>query len=265
MKERTPRESYLLGLKRDKFKIRALQVVLLAALLAAWELTTRLGLADPFFLSSPSRIFVTLIDLIGDGLFRHAAITLYECLLGFLSSTAVGFVVAVALWWSGTAKAVAEPYLVVLNALPKIALGPLIIVWFGAGAKAIVAMAFMICIIVTIMTLSAAFASADDGKLFLLKSMGANKAQIFVRLVLPSSAPAVLDLLKINVGLSWVGTVMGEYLVSGAGLGYLIIYGGQVFKIDLVMASTVALCILAAAMYGAIALLGKLFKRYLGG
>ena len=261
-KAMTSREKYLALLRRDKLKVRGLQVALLAVFIGVWELATAAGLADSFFVSSPSRIIKTLAGMAGVDLMRHVWITLYECILGFVISTAAGVIVAVALWWSETARAVAEPYLVVLNALPKIALGPIIIIWAGAGTKAIVTMAFMICIIVTIMSLLSAFTATDDGKIFLLKSMGATKWQILVKLVIPSSVPAFTSLMKINVGLSWVGTIMGEYLVSGAGLGYLIIYGGQVFKIDLVMTATVILCVLAAGMYGVVALLGKLFSRY---
>lgn len=261
-KAMTSREKYLALLRRDKLKVRGLQVALLVIFIGVWELATAAGLADSFFVSSPSRIIKTLAGMAGADLMRHVWITLYECILGFVISTAAGVIVAVALWWSETARAVAEPYLVVLNALPKIAIGPIIIIWAGAGTKAIVTMAFMICIIVTIMSLLSAFTATDDGKIFLLKSMGATKWQILVKLVIPSSVPAFTSLMKINVGLSWVGTIMGEYLVSGAGLGYLIIYGGQVFKIDLVMTATVILCVLAAGMYGVVALLGKLFARY---
>lgn len=261
-KAMTSREKYLALLRRNKLKVRGLQIALLVFFIGVWELTTAIGLADSFFVSSPSRIVKTLVGMAGVDLMRHVGITLLECVLGFLISTAVGIVVAVALWWSETARAVSEPYLVVLNALPKIALGPIIIIWAGAGMKAIVTMAFLICIIVTVMSLLSAFTSTDEGKVFLLKSMGATRWQILLKLVIPSSVPAFMSLMKINVGLSWVGTIMGEYLVSGAGLGYLIIYGGQVFKIDLVMAATVILCVLAAAMYGVVALIGKLFARY---
>ena len=150
-----------------------------------------------------------------------------------------------------------EPYIVTLNSLPKIALGPIIIVWMGAGMNAIVTMTVLICVVVTIIGVLGGFSSCSEGKLLLMRSMGANRRQIFFKLVLPQSLPNLISVLKINVGLAWVGTIMGEYLVSSAGLGYLIIYGGQVFKLDLVMTSTVILCVLAAVMYLGVALLER--------
>ena len=146
--------------------------------------------------------------------------------------------------------------------MPKIALGPIIIVWFGSGSKAIIFMAMLIGIIVAIMTMLSGFLEIDQNKILLLKSMGANKFQILLKLVIPGSLPTLISMLKISVGLAWVGSIMGEYLVSRAGLGYLIVYGGQVFKLDLVMASTVVLCILATLMYALVAILEKLIIKY---
>lgn len=258
----SPRDAYLKGVRREKIKIRVIQVSVLTLLLCAWELLTRANIIDSFFFSSPSGIVSCFTSMAGGELWRHVGITLYECVVGFTISTLVGTLIAVALWWSDTLRRVSEPYLVVLNALPKIALGPVIIIWVGAGAAAIILMAFLICIVVTVMSVSAGFLSVDPGQTFLLRSMGASKLQILFKLVLPHSVPTLLSVIKINVGLSWVGTIMGEYLVSGAGLGYLIIYGGQVFKLDLVMTSTVLLCVLAGLMYLIVSLIEKHIKHF---
>lgn len=257
----SPRQLYLRKIKLDKSKIVIIQIAVLVAFVGLWELSTLLGWVDSFFVSSPSRIIKTFADLWKQDIMKHIGITLLECVLGFLISTVVGVIVAIVLWWSETFRRVAEPYLVVLNALPKIALGPVIIIWAGANMNAIIMMTFLICIIVTIMSVLNGFMSCDKGKIFLLESMGATKFQILTKLILPCSVPNFISVLKINVGLSWVGTIMGEYLVSGAGLGYLIIYGGQVFKLDLVMASTVILCLLAALMYFSVCLCEKLIAR----
>ena len=144
-----------------------------------------------------------------------------------------------------------------LNALPKIALGPLIIIWAGAGKTAIIVMALLISVIITIISMLAGFMSVDKGKLQLLKSMRATKFQTLYKLVLPANIPTLISVLKINVGLSWVGTIMGEYLVSREGIGYLLVYGSQIFRLDLVMASTIMLCVLATAMYLAVAVAEK--------
>jgi NitT/TauT family transport system permease protein len=182
--------------------------------------------------------------------------------LSFTLATLIGVLVAVMLWWSKTLSEVIEPYLIVLNSLPKIALGPLIIIWVGGGRGAIITMALLISVVITIISAFTGFTSVEKEKIDLLRSMGANKLQILFKLILPQNIPNIISILKINVGLSWVGTIMGEYLVSKEGIGYLLVYGSQVFKLDLVMASTILLCILATLMYLIVALCEKLTKKY---
>lgn len=253
---------YLKKLKIKKLIILTVQIVVLVLFFGMWELLTHFNIIDGFIMSSPSRIIKTIVDLFNSGsLFYHIGITLYEAILAFIIATGVGFIFATLLWWSEYFRKISEPYLVVLNSLPKIALGPIIIIWFGAGTKSIVVMAFLILIIITVLSLLNAFMSCENDKIMLLKSMGASKIQIFTKLILPHSLPEFISVLKINVGMTWVGTIMGEYLVSRAGLGYLIVYGGQVFKLDLVMTGTFILCILAALMYSGVAILEKKFKK----
>ncbi len=248
--------------RRKLALVWALRIGLLALFLGVWELVTALGWADPFLMSSPSRIAKTLASLYADGsLFYHIGVTLLETLIGFAISTVVGCAVALLLWWSETLKRVLEPYIVVLNALPKIALGPLIIIWFGTGAEAIVFMTVLVGVIVATMHMLTAFLSTDKNKLLLLRSMGASKLQILQKLVVPSSLASFISMLKVNVGMAWIGSIMGEYIVSRAGIGYLIVYGGQVFKLDLVMTATFLLCLLAAGMYFAVVLLEKILVK----
>lgn len=255
------RKVYLKKQRNKKIIILICQIFLAVALFGLWELLTYTRVLDPFFFSSPSRMWNTFIGLVNDGsLLPHVLTTLYEAILGFVIATGLGFLIAVLLWWSETLKKILEPYIVILNSLPKIALGPIIIIWFGAGTKAIVVMAVLIMIILTTLSMLNAFISCDKNKILLLKAMNANKFQIFFKLVLPNSMPEFMSILKINIGMTWVGTIMGEYLTSKAGLGYLIVYGGQVFKLDLVMASTVILCVLAGVMYAVVAIIDKHLK-----
>ena len=171
--------------------------------------------------------------------------------------------IAILLWSNEFLRKVLDPYIVVLNSLPKIALGPVIIIWVGVGTPAIITMDILIMIVISIITMLNAFRQTDESKIMLLKSMGANKLQILLKLIIPNSLPEFISLLKINVGLTWVGTIMGEYLVSRAGLGYLIIYGSQVFNLDLVMTGTILLCILATLMYFVVVFIERLVnKRY---
>lgn len=240
----------------------SLRLGLLAALLALWELSAVCGWADPFLTSSPSRIAATIATLYEEGtLFYHIGVTLAETLIGFAAAVIIGCVVALALWWSDTLRKVLEPYIVVLNALPKIALGPLIIIWCGTGSKAIVFMTILVGVIIVIMSMLSAFLATDQNKMLLLRSMGASKLQILQKLVLPSALASFISMLKVAVGMSWIGSIMGEYIVSRAGLGYLIVYGGQVFKLDLVLGATCILCLLAAIMYFLVALLEKILVK----
>ncbi len=258
---KTPREKYLARRRTDKITTILLQIGLLFAVIGIWELAAKLDWIDPFITSCPSRIVSVLGTIDTDELFVHIAYTLIECIVGFIAASGLGILIAVLLWRFVKLRRVLEPYIVVLNALPKIALGPIIIIWVGAGAQAIIVMTILICIIVTVISVLSAFMSVDEGKILLMRSMGATRLQILFKLILPANVPALVNMLKINVGLAWVGTIMGEYLVSTAGLGYLIIYGSQVFKMDLVMASTVILCILATVMYLAVAGVEKLTKK----
>lgn len=253
---------YLKDIKRKKIIVLSFQIGILALFILAWEILARLNVIDSFLMSMPSKIIFTIKDLFLSGdLFTHIFTTLYETVLGFLIATILGTIIAIFLWSSDYLRRILEPYIVVLNSLPKIALGPIIIVWFGAGTKSIVFMAIIITIIVTIITMSNGFLSVDKNKIKLLNSFGATKMQILFKLILPASIKTFVSCLKINVGMSWIGSIMGEYLVSKQGIGYLIVYGGQVFKLDLVMASTVILCLLAGIMYLLVVLLEKLINK----
>lgn len=239
-----------------------MRIFVLCAFLALWELFAVTGVTDSFLSSSPSRIAKTLKELFTTGeLWIHIGTTVYETVIGFIIATALGTLIALGLWWSENFRKIAEPYIIVLNSLPKIALGPIIIVWFGSGTKSIVFMTVIITIIVTIITMQNGFLATDKGKIMLLESMGAGKTTIMKKLVIPQSIPTFISCLKINVGMAWIGSIMGEYLTSKQGIGYLIVYGGQVFKLDLVMASTVILCLLAGAMYALVALFEKLTTK----
>lgn len=250
---------YLKGVRKKSVLVNVARFAVLFILLALWELSAQFEWINPFITSSPSRICKTIADLYANGtLFYHVGTTLWETLLGFLIAVVLGYSIALLLWWSEAFRRISEPYFVVLNALPKIALGPLIIIWCGTGSEAIVFMTVLIGLIVAILNMLGGFMSTDENKLLLLKSMGASKIQLLTKLVIPSSLPAFISMLKINVGMAWIGSIMGEYIVSKAGIGYLIVYGGQVFKLDLVMSAVFILCVLAAVMYALVALLEKI-------
>lgn len=257
-------KKYLKNKKISKILITTTQISILIIIIALWEILARLNIIDTFIMSSPSRICSTLKDLyISNSLFIHIFTTLYEAIIGFLIATIGGTLIALILWWNDTLRKILDPYIVVLNSLPKIALGPIIIIWVGVGTSAIVTMDILIMVVITIISMLNAFRQVEESKIMLLKSMNASKFQILCKLILPNSLSEFISLLKINIGLTWVGTIMGEYLVSRAGLGYLIIYGSQIFNLDLVMTSTLLLCILAGVMYFIVAYIEKVVNKKL--
>ncbi len=259
------RRAYLRGQKRRRVLVLACQLGFLAAFFALWEIAAQVGWIDSFILSQPSRIARTLANLSQNHLLMHVGVTLYETLTGFVLGAAIGVLLSVILWWSPFISRVSEPYLVVLNSLPKIALGPVIIILVGAGTGAIIFMALAISLIVTVLEMLAGFKNTDQELMIMARTFGATKRQIFAKIVLPANVGTLFNSLKINIGLSLVGVIAGEFLVSKAGLGYLIVYGGQVFQLDLVMASVLILAVVAALMYEAVALLQKAVCGRFGG
>ena len=257
------RKIWLCRQRRERRVVIWSRMGLLAGFFGLWETAVYFGWIDTFIMSSPSRAW-TAARQMGAALWPHIAVSCAETVAGFLLGTVLGTAAAAALWWSPRLSRIMEPYLVVLGALPKTALGPIFIVWMGAGVGAILTMALAISLIVTIMEVYAGFASVEPEKLRLMQSLGANRAQTFGMLVLPANLPTMMNALKVNVGLSWVGVIMGEFLVSKLGLGYLIVYGSQVFKMDLVMATVLILAAVASAMYAGMLVLEKIIKKHLG-
>lgn len=255
--------AYLAKIKLKKIVVQLTQVAIIIFFFTLWELLARWKIIDAFLTSQPSRIYQTIMNLYHEGvLFSHIGITCLETVLGFLFGTILGTSIATVLWWSDFLAKVFEPYLVVLNSLPKIALAPIFIVWIGAGPSAIIVMALAISLIVTILEVFNGFVAVDQDKVKLVQTFGATKLQIFAKVILPSSFPTIINALKINVGLSWVGVIVGEFLVSKAGIGYLIVYGGQVFQLDLVMASVIMLAVAATGMYQAVVYLEKFLVKW---
>lgn len=254
---------YLKRRKQYRIKVLTVQVLLLIAMVGIWEVAANIRLVDPFITSQPSRVIRTMVNLHQDGvLYYHIGVTVFETVVGFVAGTILGTAIAVMLWWSDFLSKVLDPYLVVLNSLPKIALGPILIVWIGNGIPAIITMALLISVVVTILGVYSGFSQVDPDKIKLVRTFGATKWQVLKMVILPASIPTIISALKINIGLSWVGVIVGEFLVSKAGLGYLIVYGGQVFRLDLVMTSVIILSLAAALMYQGVVFLEKLIVKW---
>lgn len=260
--ESIEQKKYLLTLKRRSHTIIFTRLIILLFIFMLWEVAGDLKWIDPFLTSTPSRMWKSFLMIYKEGtLFTHIGTTCYETILGFSLSTILGTIIAILLYLSEFISKVLDPYLVVLNALPKVALAPIILFWVGNGRAAIILIALLISIVVTIISVLNGFKDVDEDKIKLLKTFGSSKLQILRYLIIPASIPTLISALKINVGLSWVGVIMGEFLVAKEGLGFLIIFGGQISQLDMVMMSIIILSILAYLMYEVIALFEKKLSR----
>ncbi|QKY69755.1 ABC transporter permease [Lentibacillus sp. CBA3610] len=243
-------EKYKKTLKREKRFVFSWQIIILISFFGLWELASRMYWIDPLIFSSPSEVYTVLVENFSDGsMLAHTQVTLFETVLGFLIGTILGIIMATILWSSERFSKIMDPYLVIMNAMPKVALGPIIIVAMGPGYLSIITMGAIISVVITTLVVYSAFREVDPNYVKVLKSFKATRGQIFKEAIFPATIPAMISTLKVNVGLSWVGVVVGEFLVSNEGLGYLIVYGFQVFDFSLVMSSLILIAIFAALMY----------------
>ncbi|MBM7621425.1 NitT/TauT family transport system permease protein [Bacillus tianshenii] len=241
---------YLNKRKKIKLQVRLYQLIIFVVFFTFWELAGRNSWINPLLFSYPSKIYRLFIEKLQDGtLLSNISITVTETIFGFILGTLIGTILAAILWWSPMTSRVLEPYLVILNAMPKVALGPILIVAIGPNMGSIITMGAIISVIITTIVVYTAFKEVDENYLKVLRTFGARRGQLFTQAVLPASYPTIISTLKVNVGLSWVGVIVGEFLVSSKGLGYMIIYGFQVFNFTLVLLSLLIIAVFATIMY----------------
>ena len=251
-------KNYLKKIRNQKILINLIRVLLVILFLIGWQLLIDFNILNSFILSSPLNILETFISLYkSNNLFGHIGITVYETLISFLLATFIGILVASILWLNSFIAKIFDPFLTVLNSLPKVSLGPIIIIWFGANTNSIIVMALLISTITSIISIYQGFKEVPLNKITLMKSLGANKFQIFFKLILPANYSNIISILKINISMCLIGVIMGELLVSKKGIGYLIMYGSQVFNLDLVMTGIILLAIISVIIYYAILFLEK--------
>ena len=256
------RKLYLKKIKKDKIIINFFRVFIFIFFIFIWELLSRLNLIDTFMFSSPSNIIKTIIDLYKENnLFIHIFTTLYEIIMSFIIGSIIGFIISSILYLFDRLNKILDPYLTILNSLPKVALGPLIIILFGANTKSIIIMALLISVIVSIMNISSIFKSTDINKIKIVKSMGGNKLDILFRVVIPSNYLEIIDSFKVNISLIFIGVIMGEFLVSKQGIGYLINYGSQILNMNLVLSGISLLVLLTIILYCLILLIDKIIRK----
>lgn len=254
-------KNYLKKIKKQNKIVIFFKIFIILAFMSLWEICAKLEIINPFLTSYPSQIILTIFDLFKENnLLLHIWITLYETIISFLLASIIGIIIASILWSSKTIFRILDPYLTVLNSLPKISLGPLIIIWVGAGTNSIIFMALLITVFTTTINMYNSFITTDPYKITLMKSLGATKMQIFSKLVFRGNIPSLINTLKINISLSLIGVIMGELLISKQGLGYLITYGSQVFNLNLVLTSIFVLGIISYLLYIIIDLLERKIK-----
>ena len=257
-------KQFLSRLRRHRMIVRAARVMILVLFLILWEVCANAGIIDSFIFSSPSRIALCFREMVLDrSIFIHIGVTPLETISSFLLVTLFSILIAVLLWCNRKLSEILEPYLVVLNSLPKSALAPLLIVWLGATPTTIIVAGMSVAIFGSIMNLYTSFTTVDREKIKLIYTLHGTRRHALFKVVLPSSVPAVISNMKVNIGLCLVGVVIGEFLAARNGLGYLIIYSSQVFKMDWLIMSIVLLCIMAMGLYAVIGVVEKLYqKRY---
>ena len=254
-------QEFLAKERQHKLQVRIVRTMIFVLFLSVWELCADLEIIDAFIFGSPSRILSCFIRMAADGsIFLHIGVTLFETLISFFFVVPIAVLCAILLWSSRSIAEVLEPYLVMLNSLPKSALAPLLIVWLGNNMRTVIVAAISVAVFGSILTLHTGFSQTDPDKIKLIYSLGGSRKDVLTKVLIPSSIPLIISNMKVNVGLCLVGVIIGEFLSAKAGLGYLIIYASQVFKMDMLVMSIAILCILSTILYQAIALLEK---RYL--
>ncbi len=261
-KYRNDHQRYLKKIKKKELFIKIIKISILIIFLIFWELLGRLEIINTFLLSYPTKILKTILVLTKENnLLTHIFTTTTEVLISFILSTIIGIIIASIMWLNNTFTKIIDPYLSVINSLPKVAIGPLLIIYFGTDIKTIIILAVLISVFTVILNLYDSFSNTDTYKITLMKSFKATKLQIFTKLVLRGNLNSIINILKINISLSLIGVIMGELLVSKKGLGYLINYACQLFNLNLVITSIFILGVLSYILYIIVSKLELLLKK----
>ena len=257
----TKREEFVKKHRRHHHEIASWRTLLFVLFLVLWEISAELKWIDSFFFSSPSRVVQCFAEQIrNNSMLSHIGVTLFETLFSFLLVLLFSLLVSTLLWYSAKLSEILEPYLVVLNSLPKSALAPLFIVWLGTGTRTIIVAGMSVAIFGSIISFYTGFQQVDREKITLIYTLGGTRRDAFSKVVLPGSVPILLSTAKVNIGLALVGVIIGEFLAARRGLGYLIIYGSQVFQLDMVITSIIILCIIALGFYKSIQIIEHQIK-----
>ena len=259
--ELTRQEEFIRKHRRHHHEIASWRTLIFVLFIVLWEVSANQKWIDSFFFSSPSRVARCFVDQIRhNAMLSHIGVTLLETVLSFLLVIAFSLLMSTLLWHSRKLSEILEPYLVVLNSLPKSALAPLFIVWLGTGTRTIIVAGMSVAVFGSIISFYTGFQQVDPEKITLIHTLGGSRRDAFCKVVLPGSVPILLSTAKVNIGLALVGVIIGEFLAARRGLGYLIIYGSQVFQLDMVITSIIVLCVIALVFYKSIQIIEHQIK-----
>lgn len=259
-------KNFLAARKRHHRLVITCRALILIGFFLIWEISARAGWINDFIFSSPTRVLACFLSMAADGsIFLHIGATLGETLVSFFAVTVIGIALALLLWRSKGTAEVLEPYLVTLNSLPKSALAPVLIVWLGSNIRTIIVTAASVAVFGSVLTLYTGFQEVDEDKIKLIRTLGGTKRDIMAKVLIPHAVPLIISNMKVNVGLCLVGVIIGEFLAANQGLGYLIIYGSQTFKMDWVILSILILCLGAVFLYWLLNLLERYYSRHFFG
>src|SRR6201991_103934 len=227
-----------------------LQAAAVIGFFAVWEIGVRAGWISAFLVGSPLGIFTLAFKMIASGqLLSDTWYTLFEAILGFVIGTIVGSLLGLALWYSAFVARLVEPFIVAINSVPKIALAPIVVLWFGTGLISKVMLSVSLTAIVALIAAYQAAKDADVDLQSLLISMGADKHQVFFKAVVPSTLPSIIATFRINIGFGLVGAVVGEFISSQRGLGHLIYTASSLYDLNTVWVGLFTLMIMGFALY----------------
>jgi NitT/TauT family transport system permease protein len=246
----------------SKRKVTLVQAAIVVGLLAFWEVGVRVGLINQFFWSKPSDVARTMAIFATEGTaWVDTWFTFRATIVGFVAGSVIGAAIGLALWWSDNVARVTEPFIVVFNAIPKMALGPLIILLFGIGIASKIALAIALTFVITALAAFAGVRAVDPDLVKLTYTLGGTRRDVFFKVVLPSTMPWIISSLRINIGLALAGVLLGEFISSQFGLGKVILYAGATYDIALIWAGIVILAALAMALYGVVVWLERRLLR----
>jgi len=253
-----------LPVERDwpTWAIVATQVAILIGIVGFWEFAADTGLIDAFFWSQPTAIYKTLIIFFTQGdAWTDISFTFRSTIFGFIIGTTAGSLFGLSFWWSRNYAAIAQPYIICFESIPKLALAPLIILVFGLGLVSKIAIASALTFVISTLTTYAGVKALDRDSEKLFYSLGATRLQVFRKLVVPFCLPWIISVLRVNIGLALTGAIVGEFIASQHGLGRAILYAGQTYDIALVWVAVLVLSTLAIVMYAAVTWLESVLRK----